>query len=73
MANQRLRLRCRVCKIVFLLAKFDPISGWYAREPERLGSDLNRWLTEHDHGLRNLWSNYQFGVSYEVPGRFDGH
>lgn len=76
MANNRVRLICRVCTTAgahpliagFPLAKYYPSIGWYINRSFwklfSFGWDLNRWLSTHHH--TQTMFGWEIGVEFEM-------
>jgi hypothetical protein len=64
MANNRLYLKCGVCRKQTCLLKYYPRQGWYL--PLAPARRLDIWLDDHRHGDESMYGPTHFTVEYEV-------
>lgn len=77
MANNRIVLVCKICKVGITIAKYFPSSGWYPSQVKQgIERKLERFLERHEHDLKGkvggMYGGYQFETRYEVPEDHEG-
>lgn len=63
MADNRMRIRCKVCGEEKTLCKFWVCAGYQAFEPER----IDEFINEHQHDDFNTLGTQHFEITYEHP------
>lgn len=73
MANNRMWLRCKVCRGALFLAK-TMNAGWYfGGDAEAYGNRVEKFLDDHDQCSFEDEDQEIFELVYEVSGKFQYH